>query len=263
MWEAVQVLAGQLDALEQRGRPLPCVGAAGSVANERRGDDVRDPPSRVQRRRRVLEHALDLATEWAEGEDEAERGRRERDQKRVAPTVEQPHHDVAPVRVGAEEVAPLPGRPDRHAVDRDDVALLAVHSHRVGQVVVSGPVPATWLAHKGAARQAPTIRASAIAAASAARERRSRRSAGLEWRSRSRSSSTARSIVTGSAERLPALGVFPRHIIVSPRPTPRKSVTPAATWSPKRLYFVSLGHHVLGAAAARPVLGDEIPNLRN
>ena len=78
--------------------------------------------------------------------DQAEHDRQERrddrggdaDHQRVAAAVEQPHHDVAAVAVGAEEELAVrlePLRADRHAVEADDVLLLAVDLDRVREVV--------------------------------------------------------------------------------------------------------------------------------
>ena len=56
--------------------------------------------------------------------------------QRIAPAVEEPHHHVAAVRVGPQEELALPGGPDRRAVQRDHVRLLAVDHDLVGQVVL-------------------------------------------------------------------------------------------------------------------------------
>ena len=93
-------------------------------------------------------------------EDRRDERRGDADQQRVAAAVEQPHHDVAPVAVGAEEelaVGLEPLRPDRHAVEADHVLLLAVDLDRVREMVrVRRSVFATLSAQIGAATQAST-----------------------------------------------------------------------------------------------------------
>ena len=71
----------------------------------------------------------------------------------------------------------LPGRPDRDAVGRDDVLLLAVDDDRVGQVVLVRVGVGDVLAHSGAARQIAHEHEEQRPNASAVRLRRSRRSA--------------------------------------------------------------------------------------
>ena len=60
------------------------------------------------------------------------------DEQRVAPSVEHPHGEIAAVEVGPEEVVAGERRPDRHALHRDDVHLLATLVDRAGDVVGVG-----------------------------------------------------------------------------------------------------------------------------
>ena len=64
-----------------------------------------------------------------------ERGR-EADYERVSPAVEQTHHDVAAVGVGAQEELALVGGPDGDTVEAHDVRLLAVDHDGVRQMVL-------------------------------------------------------------------------------------------------------------------------------
>ena len=74
-------------------------------------------------------------------EDGDERGRQP-NEERIAAAVEQPHHDVAAVAVGAEEELAVRLevlRADRYAVEPDDVLRLAVDPDRVGEVPLARP----------------------------------------------------------------------------------------------------------------------------
>ena len=98
-------------------------------------DHDRERPHDVQH---VADHAVGPAAEVAGEQAEQHRHQRgdERgahsDQQRVAPSVEQPHHHVAAVLVGAQEVLLPPRRPDRDRVLGHHVGLLAVDHHGVG-----------------------------------------------------------------------------------------------------------------------------------
>ena len=69
-------------------------------------------------------------------QDRCDERRHQPDQQRVAPAVEEPHGRVAAIGIGAEQELALPGRPDRHPVERDHVRLLAVDQDRFSQVVL-------------------------------------------------------------------------------------------------------------------------------
>ncbi len=102
----------------------------------------REGPDHIQHAR---QHRVDPAPVVAGQQADNHRehcgdGRRhEADIDRGAPAVHQPHHHVAAVLVGAEQVAPVQPRPNRCAVGRDDVGLLPVDHHLVGDVVLIRP----------------------------------------------------------------------------------------------------------------------------
>ena len=105
-----------------------------------RGDDGVGDAAEVARR----------ACRTIDGQERREERGEDADEERVAGAVEQAHHDVAAVAVGAEEVLAVPRRAGRHAVEGDHLDLLAADVQRVGDALGFGVVLATWSAYTGA-----------------------------------------------------------------------------------------------------------------
>ena len=107
-----------------RATPSRITGNAHTTSMEREITESVTPPKKPAR--------IPSSTDRSAGDQR----RGDPDDQRVAPAVEQPHRGVAAVAVRAQEVLALVGRPDRHAVGRDHVLLLAVHGHGADLVVV-------------------------------------------------------------------------------------------------------------------------------